>query len=64
MSKTSSREHVPVEVVANDGIPFVKCSCDDGRKWQSAYWLREHWQGTEAEGVAALESLVARQSER
>lgn len=57
--------HRPVEVTAMDGMPMVKCSCDGDSprnvRWQSAYWLREHWQGTQAEGVDALNASARKQ---
>lgn len=58
--------HTPLEVTSVDGMPMVLCSCDadDPRRvrWQSAYWLREHWQGTQDDGVAAIQAVVARQA--
>lgn len=51
-------EHIPTEVTSVDGMPFVKCSCRDDMKPQSAVWLREHWRGDQDSGVAALKAVV------
>ncbi len=53
--------HTPMRVLSNMGIPFVDCSCGTDHYVQSAEWLKTHWQGSEAEGVAAIEAVVARQ---
>jgi hypothetical protein len=55
-------EHAPIEVTSVDGMPFVKCSCRDDRRPQSAVWLREHWQGDVDSGVDALRAVVAKQA--
>lgn len=55
--------HRPLAVMSYEGMPFVKCSCTNEHKPQSAVWLREHWAGTEDEGIAALKAVVARQRE-
>jgi hypothetical protein len=62
--QTAETDHMPVEVWSVDGMPFVRCSCDltSGSRPQSAVWLREHWQGTQDDGVAALRAVVARQA--
>jgi hypothetical protein len=54
--------HAPLAVVTVEGMPFVKCSCRDDVKPQSAVWLRDHWRGSQADGVAALEAVVARRA--
>ncbi len=60
-------DHQPLEVTETDGMPFVKCSCDADNprkvRWQTAYWLRDHWQGTQVAGVAAIHAVIDRQRE-
>lgn len=57
-----SDAHRPLSVYNVDGMAFVKCSCDIDYRPQSAVWLREHWQGSQDEGIAALRAVVAGQS--
>lgn len=55
----AAEHHQPLGVFDVDGMPFVRCSCRDDRRPQSAVWLREHWEGDVESGVAALRAVVA-----
>jgi len=59
----AEQEHLPQSVYSYDGMPFVECSCSIGHRPQSAVWLRDHWQGTPDDGVAALGVVIRRQVE-
>ncbi len=57
-------QHKALRVFEADGIPFVTCSCrDDGHSPQSAVWIAEHFEGTVADALAEIRSVVARQRE-
>ena len=57
----TTTDHRPLEVYTADGIPFVRCSCDENHHPQSALWLAEHFRGDVHDGVLALREVVAHQ---
>lgn len=61
----AEKEHVPeaVEgVVGLDGFVFIRCSCDEPSTPIANIWLTDHWQGSRADGVAAILAVVTRQA--
>jgi hypothetical protein len=58
---SNTADHTPLAVLSIDGIPVVQCSCTNERKPTSYHWLATHWQGSQEDGVAALNAVVARQ---
>lgn len=55
-------DHMPMDVVAFDGIPFIKCSC--GKNPTPTVWLGEHWQGDRTEGERLGKQALADAQQR
>lgn len=50
--------HRPVSVSNFDGMVFIRCSCaSSGIRPIANVWLSDHWQGTEADGIAAIKAI-------